>query len=214
MSETLEELFLSKCRSSPNGCLLWEGNQNSRGYGLMYVPVAIDCGSWLSNHRMVLAHRLAWFLGNGSFPEQCALHRCDTPLCVNVAHLFDGSRKDNARDMVRKGRAPHSKITPLEVIEIRAMRTHATRAEIAERFGITVDHVSKVTSRTRWSGVGGREGEGCFYGWRKISPRQVIEIRTRHAAGEAFASIARDIGVHARTVSRIAKGQTRRTVRS
>lgn len=33
-----------------------------------------------------------------------ALHRCDTPLCVNRDHLFVGTPKDNMRDASKKGR--------------------------------------------------------------------------------------------------------------
>ena len=54
------------------------------------------------------AHRLAWVAANGRpVPDGlCVLHSCDTPPCVNPAHLWVGTRKDNHADAVRKGRMP------------------------------------------------------------------------------------------------------------
>ena len=51
------------------------------------------------------AHRYAWTLVHGPIPAGLhVLHRCDTPPCFWVDHLFLGTQSDNVADMVRKGR--------------------------------------------------------------------------------------------------------------
>ena len=93
---TLRERFERKVSPEPtSGCHLWTAAVAGKGYGVI-------------NHGGVMryAHRLAWEFAYGPIPEGlCALHRCDVPACVNVAHLFLGTVADNNRDMAAKGRA-------------------------------------------------------------------------------------------------------------
>ena len=59
---------------------------------------------WL-NGKNIYAHRMSWILTNGSIPDDiCVLHGCDHPLCINVNHLFLGTKSENNNDMVSKGR--------------------------------------------------------------------------------------------------------------
>jgi hypothetical protein len=62
-------------------------------------------GQFWMGDRLELAHRAAWLLFRGAIPEGLFMcHRCDVRSCVNPAHLFIGSAKDNMLDCSLKGR--------------------------------------------------------------------------------------------------------------
>lgn len=79
-----------------SGCWLYLGSVDGGEYGT--VSTRRGCSP-------AKAHRLAYEEVNGPIPggmDVC--HRCDTPRCVNPDHLFIGTRLDNMRDCVAKGR--------------------------------------------------------------------------------------------------------------
>jgi len=72
-------------------CWVWTGIQDPQGYGR------------LGGHR--LAHRQSWEMANGTIEGGLwVLHHCDNPPCVNPAHLYLGTVKENVRDAVERGR--------------------------------------------------------------------------------------------------------------
>lgn len=73
------------------GCWEWRGARNGHGYGL------------LNKDR---AHRLMWEARNGPIPDGLVIrHRCDNPPCLRPDHLEVGTKKQNSRDMVERGRS-------------------------------------------------------------------------------------------------------------
>jgi hypothetical protein len=147
-------------------CHLWTGSKTRDGYG----SFALD-GS-----RPILAHRAAWLLLRGGIPEGlCVLHACDTPSCVNPAHLWLGSQTDNIRDMDAKGRRntdprpvgnrprgeqnPMHKLTWPQVTQIRQeFSTGASKRGLAARFGVSRPVISGIVEGKSWVALHGPIG--------------------------------------------------------
>lgn len=85
--------------------MIFTGHCLSFGHGLFGIGSRSD-----HTRSKILAHRFAWELANGPISKgMCVLHKCDTPACVNVEHLFLGTKRDNLADMAIKFRARKSK---------------------------------------------------------------------------------------------------------
>ena len=95
LPEKTQERLLQKVKLSENGCWLWTGAKNK--YGVCLI-----------NGKQHLAHRVFFAADNGGFRSlkkgYHICHSCDTPLCVNPAHLRCGTPQDNADDRVSRGR--------------------------------------------------------------------------------------------------------------
>lgn len=94
-------------RSGEDDCWLWTGarwgnpNLTNDLYGRLGVMVGKE-----GNRKQigVRAHRIAFLLAHGRWPNGVVRHICDNPLCVNPQHLAEGSLKNNTRDMMERGR--------------------------------------------------------------------------------------------------------------
>src|SRR5574342_293975 len=63
---------------------------------------------------LVKAHRLAWQFANGEPPaDKMVLHTCDVRPCVNPAHLYLGTQRENMRDRAARGRTSAKSIEAL-----------------------------------------------------------------------------------------------------
>jgi hypothetical protein len=150
MRGSLRTRFYAKFTEVPNGCWLWTGAKNEEGYGSLGVRAG----------RSRSAHRISWEIHHGSIPDGFLVcHACDTPSCVNPAHLFIGTHRDNAQDKVRKRRCRpvrgerngHAVLTASDVASIRALREQGVFLRvIAPRFGVSISCINHVMRGDTW----------------------------------------------------------------
>lgn len=146
---TAEQQLARHTAVMPNGCTEWTGALNRQGYGAVYI------------HRTLKrAHRVSWELANGPIPDgMCVLHKCDNRACTDPQHLFLGTRKDNVQDMMDKGRgatgerARHAKLKVADVVAIRQLDHSVRRTAIAQQYGISPAHVSRIRRRENWADI-------------------------------------------------------------
>lgn len=166
----MTERFWSKVDQSggPDACWNWTAFRDRDGYGRFQISKKVGRTS----------HRVAWEMENGPIPDGlCVLHKCDNPACVNVSHLFLGTRLDNNKDRHRKGRNgprvrkygddnpsrkhpenlprgeghAHARINEDIVRKIRASSSPSC-ALVAE-FGLGESHVSRIRKHKLWAHV-------------------------------------------------------------
>lgn len=103
---SLQELVEDKSIPVPeSGCWIWVGSVTTGGYGRYGKP-------------RKLAHRLSYEAFVGEIPEGGYIcHKCDTPACVNPAHLYAGDARTNALDAYRRGRMKKVREANLKAVQ-------------------------------------------------------------------------------------------------
>lgn len=147
-------------RSDSSKCWEWIGSRTSAGYGRIFVTP-----------KSLYAHRISWELANGKIPAGLhVLHKCDNPPCVNPAHLFVGTAKDNAIDKSNKGRARNAmvrgtehtlaKLTDDDVREIRRIYQPSPRKKspfsgptLAKKYGVAPSLIHRIVHGKSWPHV-------------------------------------------------------------
>jgi len=152
-------LFWSKVDRSGE-CWLWRAATDADGYGKFAVTLPRD-GVPLgakTPQRHLRAHHFAWEMVNGPVPREVyLLHSCDTPACVNPAHLRVGTARDNYADAKAKGRHTHGERSgnaKLTEADVRAIRASDERGVVlARRYGVDNATISAVRTRRIWRHV-------------------------------------------------------------
>lgn len=137
------ERLAGKTVMDANGCHLWTGYTQPNGYG------------WLSirGHK-IAAHRAALIVSGVDVPRHMDVcHKCDVRNCINPAHLYVGTRRQNMADCSLRKRhnkpkgAAHwcAKLSDDQVRAIRKMREYgSTTTSIAQAFSIHPATVSRI----------------------------------------------------------------------
>ena len=159
LDQRLMEKLLSRLEKTDT-CWLFKGTIRPDGYGT--VKVGRKGKSWL-------AHRLAWLVFNQEINDTLLVcHHCDVRHCVNPNHLFQGTHKDNTRDMMLKGRhrmgiTPYriytgeehhsSKITYQQAEEMRRIYAEGEISfrKLGQQYGICADGAWKIIRGKRYS---------------------------------------------------------------
>jgi hypothetical protein len=118
-----------------NGCLVFQGAVNSKGYGCLGAG---------------LVHRLAWESFNGPIRDGWEIHHeCKNKLCCNIDHLACMSKVDHAE---LEGRG--QKLTEVDVLEmLDLLAGGASRTSVASAFGVSLTTVTDTRHGRAWRRV-------------------------------------------------------------
>jgi len=184
---TPDERFFGRVKkNAPNGCWLWKGPVNSRGYGLL---------GYGGRNKTILVHRYSYQRTREIPDGQQVLHKCGEKLCVNPKHLFAGDALASANNRRRLGTQPsgeqngHARMTEDKVDEIRrlfAAGQHRVKA-IARLFRFTESGVREIVNGVTWKITYGKYKDELEAVRKKLyhrlGPKEIDEIRRLYAAG-------------------------------
>lgn len=133
-------------------CWEWNGGCYESGYGQVSV----------GGNRSKQASRMAYLAWVGPLgADQSACHRCDNPPCMNPAHLFAGTHKENMEDCAKKNRNVHGERVPWSKLtedDVRVIReAYATgqfsQSELAAAYGMSQTGIGYAIRGVSWARV-------------------------------------------------------------
>ena len=140
-------------------CWTWSGSRSGSGYGQFW-----------DGTRNIPAHWYLLTIKPTAGQEAC--HTCDNKLCVRPSHIFIGTRSDNMKDMVKKGRhntGPgcramlkvrrqrgqnnhECKLTEEQARQAKdCPRTRGAATALAKRLGVSLTVVCDIRDGKRWA---------------------------------------------------------------
>lgn len=137
---------------SSTGCHLFNGHLDECGYGRI-----------TKDGKLVRVHREMWKQHNPN--EEISgviMHTCDTPNCVNPAHLVHGTQAENIADMVAKGRRvtvkgsaqKDAKLTESDISVIRTLLASGVSGyRISKQFKVSEQTIRFIKQGKTWKHV-------------------------------------------------------------
>jgi hypothetical protein len=123
----------------PDDCWEWTASTQNKGYG--QFGIGGRAGT------MYLATRVSYAIAYGDPEDSHVCHQCDNPICVNPAHLWTGTGKDNTYDAIKKKRFA-TKLTEDDVRKIR--KSQERQIDLAEEYGVHQTTISCVKRGASW----------------------------------------------------------------
>ncbi len=182
----LEE-FLKICRSiKPNkrGCKIWTGVITAKRY-----PGPRIGNEQKRGNRVVLSAKL----GRPIRPGFCACHECDTPLCVNEDHLYEGTHQDNMKDAFYRGRVARGERSGARRHPEKVPRGDAHYSKIHPEKVARGDKHGSRTHPEKWA-------RGERVGSAKLTEPQVLDIRRKHSEELSICALGREYRMSAMSI--------------
>lgn len=128
----------------PNGdCWIWTGTYNPTGYGVFCWPLGRNMGAHVASYCL--------YTGDMVTIGFHICHHCDNPPCVNPAHLFKGTSKDNVHDAISKGRMSvggknaNAKLTDEQAAEIKRRKANGEKTSVLMvEFGVSKPTINRI----------------------------------------------------------------------
>lgn len=179
------------------GCWEWQGGLTEKGYAQIRI-----CG------KRVYVHRLLFTYYNGPILAGMFIcHSCDNPKCCNPKHLFQGTQKDNIRDMLNKNRgAKTEKIdedTMTKIINL--VNSGVSTSKIAREFNVSPITVSL---RLRKIGINRK------FSLRALDKKQIELIHKYNKEGVSQNEISKIVNIAKSSVWRIIHGESYKTLQN
>ena len=144
-----QDYILSRMAINTHNCWVWQGPVHRDGYGK---------GSLYNKTKS--AHRISfWAFNKGINDALLVLHKCHNRLCVNPAHLYQGTHKDNAQDTRLAGRLkctfkpgikhPSSVLSDDDVRAIREIKG-LSQKEIANKYDVSRGAINCILNNYTW----------------------------------------------------------------